>query len=69
LEEVGRLFAAPLPEIDPICRDPDDDHVIANALAVNADFIVTGDKDPLALNQYQSIRILTAWAFLTELGG
>jgi putative PIN family toxin of toxin-antitoxin system len=39
LEELGRLFAAPLPEIDPICRDPDDDHVIATALAVNADFI------------------------------
>jgi putative PIN family toxin of toxin-antitoxin system len=69
LEGVGRLFAAPLPEIDPICRDPNDDHVIATALAVNADLIVTGDKDLLALSQYQSIRILTARAFLTELRG
>jgi uncharacterized protein len=69
LEEVGRLFAAPLPKIDPICRDPNDDHVIATALAVKADFIVTGDNDLLALIQYQSIRILTARAFLTELGG
>ena len=68
LEEIGRLFAAPLPEIDPICRDPNDEHVIATALAVNADFIVTGDKDRLELSQYQSIRILTARAFLTELG-
>jgi putative PIN family toxin of toxin-antitoxin system len=36
LEEVGRLFAAPLPEIGPVCRDPDDDRVIATALAVLA---------------------------------
>ena len=28
-------------------RDPDDDHVIATALALNADVIVTGDKDLL----------------------
>jgi putative PIN family toxin of toxin-antitoxin system len=69
LEAVGRLFTAPLPEIAPICRDPNDDHVIATALAVNADFIVTGDKDLLALTQYQSIRILTPRAFLTEFGG
>jgi hypothetical protein len=65
----GGCFAALLPEIDPICRDPNDDHVIATALAVNADVIVTGDKDLLELSQYQSIRILTARAFLTELGG
>jgi putative PIN family toxin of toxin-antitoxin system len=44
LEEAGRLFAALLPEIGPICRDPNDDHVIATGLAVNADFIVTGDR-------------------------
>jgi putative PIN family toxin of toxin-antitoxin system len=67
LEEVGQLFSATLPEIGPVCRDPNDDHVIATALAVNADVIVTGDKDLLALSQYQSIRILTARAFLTEL--
>jgi len=69
LEKLGRLFTAPLPEIGPVCRDPNDDHVIATALAVNAEVIVTGDKDLLALSQHQSIRILTARAFLTELGG
>ena len=69
LEKLGRLFTAPLPEIGPVCRDPNDDHVIATALALNADVIVTGDKDLLALSQYRSIRILTARAFLAELGG
>ena len=67
--KLGRLFTAPLPEIGPVCRDPNDDHVIATALALNADVIVTGDKDLLTLSQYRSIRILTARAFLAELGG
>jgi putative PIN family toxin of toxin-antitoxin system len=69
LAEVGRLFTAPPPEIGAVCRDPNDGHVVATAPAVNADVIVTGDKDLRAPSQYQSIRILTARAFLTELGG
>ena len=69
MERLGRPFTAPLPEIGPVCRDPNDDHVIATALALNADVIVTGDKDLLTLSQYRSIRILTARAFLAELGG
>jgi uncharacterized protein len=69
LAEVGRLFTAPLPEIGAVCRDPNDDHVLVTALAVDAHVIVTGDKDLLALSEYRSIRILTARAFLTELGG
>ena len=32
-----------LPAIEPVCRDPDDDHVLAAALAAKADVIVTGD--------------------------
>ena len=69
LEEIGRLLAAPPPDIGPVCRDPNDDHVIATAVAVNAEVIVTGDKDLLALSRYQSIRVLIARTFLTELGG
>ena len=67
--DIGSLFTGPLPEIGSVCRDPNDDHVIATALAVNARVIVTGDKDLLALSQYETIRIVTARAFLTELGG
>ena len=68
LAEVGRLFPDLPPDIGPVGRDPNDDHVIATAGAVNAEIIVTGDKDLLALSRYQSIRILTARTFLTELG-
>lgn len=67
LQKAGNVFSGPLPEIGPACRDPNDDHVIATALAVNASIIVTGDKDLLALGQFRSVRILTARDFLAEL--
>ncbi len=41
-------------------RDPDDDHVIACALAARADAIVSGDRHLLDLRQHQGIAILTA---------
>jgi len=43
-----------------VSRDPDDDAVLACALAARADFIVTGDKDLLALGTYRDIAILSA---------
>ncbi len=67
LHEIGSVILKPLPEIEPVCRDPDDDHVIAAALAVKADCIVTGDKDLLVLEKHENIRILTAKAFLEEM--
>jgi uncharacterized protein len=58
---------ANVPAIEPVCRDPDDDHVLAAALAAKADAIVTGDADLLVLGAYQGIRILSVRAFLEEL--
>jgi uncharacterized protein len=43
----------------PVCRDPDDDAILALALAAQADLIVSGDGDLLSLKQYQNIPIVT----------
>lgn len=46
----------PLPA--PVSRDPDDDHVLACALAAKAELIVSGDKRHLlVLSEYQGIPI------------
>ncbi|MBK6850510.1 MAG: putative toxin-antitoxin system toxin component, PIN family [Burkholderiales bacterium] len=44
-----------------VLTDPDDDHVLAAALAGAADIIASGDKrDLLPLGSHQGIRIVTA---------
>ena len=44
----------------PVCRDADDDAVLACALAARVDLIVSGDSDLLTLQEYQGIRIVGA---------
>ena len=62
IEQIGLVsdlvIAPALPM--PICRDPDDDAVLACALAAQADFIVSGDQDLLVLQVFEGIPILTA---------
>ncbi|MBN1238863.1 MAG: putative toxin-antitoxin system toxin component, PIN family [Gammaproteobacteria bacterium] len=50
-----------------VVRDPDDDEVIACALAAEAEVIVSGDADLLALGTYQDIAILTATQMLRRI--
>lgn len=46
------------PRLDyPVCRDPDDDAVLALALAAQADMIISGDDDLIALTHFQGIPI------------
>ncbi len=57
--------AAPLPK--PVCRDADDDRILAAALAGQADAIVTGDQDLLVLKRFQAIPIVNPRACLAML--
>jgi len=41
-----------------ICRDADDDNIIACAVAAKADYLVTGDDDLLEIKSYKDIKIL-----------
>lgn len=55
--------------IEPVVlRDPDDDAVIACAIASQSDVIVSGDNDLLNLKEYKNIRIQTANQLLSEIG-
>ena len=47
----------------PVCRDRDDDIVLATACAGECTAIVTGDQDLLILDPFQGIRVLTPSAF------
>jgi len=50
-----------LHELNPIpsiCRDPNDDMILACAIDTTADYIVTGDEDLLILKKYKDIIII-----------
>ena len=49
----------PAPIAPTVLADPDDDHVLACALAAKAELIVSGDRHLLDLHEYQGIPILT----------
>lgn len=55
---------AQLPEIRVIERDPKDDMIIACAVAVSANYIVSRDRDLLDLGNYQQIQIITPEEFI-----
>lgn len=64
LEAVELVDPEPLP---PVSRDPDDDHVLAAALAASADLIVSGDADLLVLETFRDIPILAPAAALERI--
>jgi uncharacterized protein len=57
----------PLPDIHVIERDPKDDKILACAVAVQADYIVSRDLDLLELEAYQEIQIITPENFIRYL--
>jgi uncharacterized protein len=60
-----QVLAAPLPT--PVSVDPDDDAVLACAVAAQAEAIITGDHHLLDLKIYQGIPILTASELLARI--
>lgn len=63
VSELRRMAHMVAPDNIPrvIADDPDDDHVIACAVAAQADLIVSGDKHLHSLGgQYKNIRIVSA---------
>jgi putative PIN family toxin of toxin-antitoxin system len=59
----------PLSLASPVCRDPDDDWILATALTGCCRCLITGDKDLLALREHGGFRILAPvefWRFEAE---
>jgi putative PIN family toxin of toxin-antitoxin system len=50
--------------IQGVCRDPDDDAVLAAAIEGRATALVTGNADLLSLGEYEGILIVTPRVFL-----
>jgi uncharacterized protein len=70
LEELRQLaeIIDPPPLSSPVCRDPDDDAVLALAVAARADLIVSGDADLLSLGSYAQIPIIDAAMAIIQIG-
>jgi uncharacterized protein len=61
-ERASIVVTGPLAE--PVCRDRDDDEVLAVAISCKAEAIVTGDKDLLSLKSHAGISILSPRQFV-----
>lgn len=59
------MFVRPQEHVT-VCRDPKDNQFLDVAVASNAQFLVTGDKDLLSLKKFRTTRILTPRRFLEE---
>jgi len=61
----GELVEAPK-QIEKICRDPEDDHLLALCKTATADVLITGDEDLLVLGQYGRTSIVAPASFVKE---
>jgi putative PIN family toxin of toxin-antitoxin system len=52
------------PVVKGVCRDPEDDMVIACALGAGAQYLVTRDKDLLTLKAYQGVTMIRPEQFM-----
>ena len=59
LTEASLEIIAPALEVNGICRDADDDRLLACAKGAGADYLVTGDDDLLVLRKYDGIMIIS----------
>lgn len=59
LSEAAKETRQDIHSIPRVCRDPDDDLVLACAQDAGADYLVTGDEDLLVLKAYKTITIIS----------
>lgn len=67
LDLIGSGITVHPVETPAVCRDPNDDKFLAAAMAGNAKYIISEDRDLLILGNYEGVPILLAQAFLEVL--
>ncbi len=63
VSEAMHSVVSPSQSVQGICRNPDDDAILACALEAGADYLVTGDVDLLELKIFKGICIVTPREF------
>ena len=59
------LFTAKTPNLEIVKNDPDDNKFFECAVALKAQFIISGDKAVLKIENYMGIKILSPKQFIT----
>lgn len=58
-----RLTVDALPEVTVTIRDPDDLAIVAFAMAIGADFLITGDRDLLDVSDVLPVQVISPRKF------
>jgi len=59
VSEAVHSMIRPIEPVAGICRDPDDDSILACAMGTGANYLVAGDEDLLGLKTFKGVRIVT----------
>jgi putative PIN family toxin of toxin-antitoxin system len=60
------IFTARTPELHVLEKDPDDNKFIECAVALKAEFVITGDKALKAIQEYMNIKVVSPRDFLSN---
>jgi len=63
---IHSVFRGKTPVLKVVIDDPDDDKFIECAVALKAEYIISGDKDLLEVSEYLGIKILNPREFLNR---
>lgn len=66
-ESFNSVFTAKAPAINIVDNDPDDNKFIECAVALNARYIISGDKEVLKIKKYMDIQVVSPHQFLEKI--
>jgi len=52
--------------VEPVCRDPEDNLILASSVAGKTNYMLAGDKDLLVLEEHKDVRIVPPLSFCTN---